>query len=200
MLHIDSLMFCRGTSRPEDADNDNLLFDLGDFYSLNLNDFVWRKIALRGDVPRDRCGHHFVTIDNKIVLLGGGAGEAWYERFNVSELFVFDTETEIWSRIECRGDDPGVFAFPVIAQYENFVFLFGGQSVQDTVPVDGLFVLDLLEMKWLRIETENSPTGRDMTSGAFVQGKMFMFGGFAHSALRDTCVLRLDPRLEAIMQ
>ena len=74
---------------------------------LNANIFtdtlIWSKIEPVNHIsPEPRCGHNMIPIGKKLYVFGGGSGKSWQEKYN--ELWVYDPETNKWTKPPCSGD------------------------------------------------------------------------------------------------
>ncbi|KAL6060981.1 Kelch repeat protein, variant 2 [Balamuthia mandrillaris] len=66
------------------GDNVNKYEIIGDFYCLNTETMVWKKIEAKG-APSRRVGHKMVSVGDEIFLFGGGlwsAQEGWTTQYN----------------------------------------------------------------------------------------------------------------------
>jgi len=153
----------------------------------------WVYVKQTGDVPAARCGHRLLTLGNRLILFGGGCGEQWDLKY--SDVHVFDPETNCWTRPKIQGHAP-VCTFTVAFVLDVFVFVFGGQSLNDNNLTNDLYVLDTVSMEWSKLEPQNPyPSPRDMASGNVVDNNMHMFGGYCGSAIDNFYTLQMDPIL-----
>jgi len=173
---------------------------LGDLYRLNLDTFEWSEIQQKGQIPSVRSGHRFIPIGKKILCFGGGLwDEVWHEKYN--DLFVFDTETNTWtkeSRPQVNIPNTSTFSTPFTIGY--FVFFFGGAEVliDRNYVHNQTYMLDTVTMTWHKPDFGKVlPAARDMSCAVVHDKSVFLFGGFAGSILGDfsELVLKNRPRL-----
>lgn len=178
------------------AGSDKLVF-LNDMYALSTEGgLLWKKIPQRGQIPSPRCGHRMVAFGNFLVLFGGGCGEQWDSKF--SDVFVYDTTTNEWVKPAITGHAP-VCTFTVAFSAGVFLFIFGGQSLNDNNLTNELYCLDTVSMTWTNVNTAGSkPGARDMASGNVVGSAMYMFGGYCGNAINSLYKLEMDPAIAAL--
>lgn len=175
--------------------SDKLIF-LNDMFTLETEGKLeWKRIQQRGQIPTPRCGHRMVAFGHMLVLFGGGCGEQWDSKF--SDVFVFDTTTNEWVKPAINGSAP-VCTFTVTFSAGVFLFVFGGQSLNDNNLTNELYCLDTVSMTWTNVTTTGSkPGARDMASGNIVGDSMYMFGGYCGNAIDSLYRLNMDPEIAA---
>lgn len=191
---IDSKMYIfGGMYKDSSAGSDKLIF-LNDMYVLETKDKLrWDKIQQRGQLPTPRCGHRMVAFGHLLVLFGGGCGEQWDSKF--SDIYVFDTTTNEWTKPKITGQAP-VCTFTVTFAAGVFLFVFGGQSLHDNNLTNELYCLDTVSLTWTNLVTTGTkPGARDMASGNVVGNNMFMFGGYCGTAIDNLFKLHMDPEI-----
>ena len=68
---------------------------LNEFWRLDLEQWIWYRIQLRGDVPAPRSGHSAMLYEGNIILFGG-IKEIGHE---TNELFYYDLSSNVWTLI-----------------------------------------------------------------------------------------------------
>ena len=79
-----------------------------------------RTSAVMGVVPTHRFGYVSVVHNNKFVLFGGFDGVRW-----LNDMYEFDLQTNVWKRIEARGNLPSVRSCPAWAKDDRYVYIHG---------------------------------------------------------------------------
>jgi len=128
-------------------------------------------------------------------LFGGGFGEQWDRKY--SDIHIFDTRTNVWTKPKVIGSAP-VCTFTVAFAVGNFMFIFGGQSLDDNNLTNTLYCFDTVSLEWKKMDTgadRKCPSQRDMASGNIIGNKMVMFGGYCGAAVDSWWQLDIDPLL-----
>jgi N-acetylneuraminic acid mutarotase len=182
-----------GMYKDSSAGSDKLIF-LNDMYALETDGPLrWERIQQRGNAPTPRCGHRMVVFGNMLVLFGGGCGEQWDSKF--SDVYVFDTTTNEWTKPKITGQAP-VCTFTVTFAAGVFLFVFGGQSLHDNNLTNELYCLDTVSLTWSNLSTTGvKPKERDMASGNVVDNSMYMFGGYCGTAIDNLFRLQMDKEI-----
>jgi N-acetylneuraminic acid mutarotase len=191
---IDSKMYIfGGMYKDTSAGSDKLIF-LNDMYALDTKGTLrWEKIHQKGAIPTARCGHRMASFGNLLVLFGGGCGEQWDSKF--SDVYVFDTTTNEWTKPKITGHAP-VCTFTVTFAAGVFLFVFGGQSLHDNNLTNELYCLDTVSLTWTNLTTTGTkPGARDMASGNIIGSSMYMFGGYCGTAIDNLFKLHMDPEI-----
>jgi len=191
---IDSKMYIfGGMYKDTSAGSDKLIF-LNDMHVLDTQGRLkWGRIQQKGQIPTPRCGHRMVAFGHLLVLFGGGCGEQWDSKF--SDVFVFDTTTNEWTKPKITGHAP-VCTFTVTFAAGVFLFVFGGQSLSDNNLTNELYCLDTVSLTWTNLTTTGTkPGARDMASGNIVGSSMVMFGGYCGTAIDNLFKLHMDPEI-----
>jgi len=176
------------------AGMDKLIF-LNDMHMLETEggQLKWTRIVQRGNIPSPRCGHRMVAFGHLLVLFGGGCGEQWDMKF--ADVYVFDTTTNEWIKPKVTGHAP-VCTFTVTFSAGVFLFVFGGQSLNDNNLTQELYCLDTVSMTWTQIKPAGEKPGqRDMASGNVISSNMYMFGGYCGTAIDSLYKLEMDPEI-----
>jgi len=189
---LGSRMFIFGGMYKESAHNGDKLVFLNDMHVLDTAGptLTWTRIPQRGTIPSPRCGHRMVAFGHLLVLFGGGCGEQWDLKF--SDVYVFDTNTNVWVKPKVTGSAP-VCTFTVAFSAGVFLFVFGGQSLNDNNLTNDLYCLDTVSMAWSNLSATDKPGARDMASGNLIGNNMYMFGGYCGTAIDTFYKLQMDP-------
>eukprot|EP00116_Pleurobrachia_bachei_P004171 sb/3464433/ len=129
------------------------------FQSKSMANVKWRYVALtksNGPTPRPRHGHRAISIDNKILIMGGG------NEGIVDELHVYNTKTNEWSEPHVSGQMPanGVAAFGMLAMGRD-VYIHGGMQEYCEYSND-MYRLNTETWEMKRVHIENKHTVRGL--------------------------------------
>lgn len=118
--------------------------------------------------------------DTELIFYGG-------ERFTgdkamfYSDLYVFNTDRQSWTRFDSPNKPPPRSSHAV-ALHKNWMYLFGGEfsnpSLSQYRHYKDLWRLDIEDMSWEKIEIRGGPCSRSGHRMAVVKNKLFVFGGF----------------------
>jgi N-acetylneuraminic acid mutarotase len=189
---IDTRMYIFGGMYKDTAAGADKLIFLNDMHVLETagGQLKWIKINQKGAIPTPRCGHRMVAFGHLLVMFGGGCGEQWDMKF--SDVYVFDTTTNEWMKPKVSGHAP-VCTFTVAFAAGVFLFVFGGQSLNDNNLTNELYCLDTVSMTWTTLVAGEKPGQRDMASGNIIDSNMYMFGGYCGTAIDSLYKLQMDP-------
>jgi len=137
--------------------------------------------------PSERMGHICQSYDDKYLILWGG------HRFDDSRneklldpalIWVFNTEIENWSSIECKNNPPLLSgACSILTNHCLYIFggckrsIFGGFT---DFHFNDLYKLCLRTLIWEKCHVANNkmPSPRDKLAGWNYDNKLYFFGGF----------------------
>jgi N-acetylneuraminic acid mutarotase len=109
----------------------------------------WSAIKTKG--PSPRCNHAMATVDDRVFVIGGRAGEATL--FN--DVHVFDTNQETWSAPAITGPAPEARDFHTVVTFAHYIVLFGGaQEIEATdtnIHFNDVWALDTRAFKWTKV-------------------------------------------------
>jgi len=152
------------------------------YYDVENDSWVY---VLVGSSPSARKGHQIAfNPKNKKILLFGGYGETG--RF--SDLWVFDTQTTQWQKIDPlpSGEKPSArqdFVFQYLPEIDRFI-LFGGQDSTGLKQDTWLYNQDTNE--WSTAGHSPSPNSRSQLTGfVYNNSQLYIFGGYTGSATSD---------------
>jgi len=157
---------------------------LSDLCMLDTSTLTWSVPKTTGDIPEGRSGHTLTSIGRKVYLYGGGVWnerEGWVSKFN--DLHVLDTDTMIWSKVQCKGTIDAA-TFPISFAVGRFLFIFGGGSKANQCVTNDLYCLDTATYTWTMPSVEGiRPHPRDMGSASVVGENVYLMGGYAGGAV-----------------
>eukprot|EP01112_Ceratiomyxa_fruticulosa_P022107 TRINITY_DN8008_c0_g1_i1.p1 TRINITY_DN8008_c0_g1~~TRINITY_DN8008_c0_g1_i1.p1 ORF type:complete len:457 (-),score=49.18 TRINITY_DN8008_c0_g1_i1:345-1715(-) len=140
----------------------------------------WNHVSIKGSVvPLERHGHTTCSYNNKVILFGGTPDGS----SGLSDLHIFDVDTNQWSVPEVRGNLPsGRYRHSAVV-IKNCMYVFGGYRSKC---LDDLHILDLHTMTWFQPEVRgNLPSARSSHSVVVYGKKMVLFGGSGHKYSND---------------
>eukprot|EP01123_Difflugia_compressa_P010709 TRINITY_DN3994_c0_g1_i1.p1 TRINITY_DN3994_c0_g1~~TRINITY_DN3994_c0_g1_i1.p1 ORF type:complete len:633 (+),score=148.45 TRINITY_DN3994_c0_g1_i1:128-2026(+) len=144
------------------------------------------KLRVRGDIPPVRERHSASLIGKRIYIFGGycRGAELYY-----NTLYVFESETLTWTKIEPRGIPPERRCGHSASVVDGKIWIFGGRT---KVKKGGLFdsegagvmykndlhCYDPTTNEWYRYEPRGiGPSGRALHTATVVGRKIYIFGG-----------------------
>jgi len=142
---------------------------LNDLWELNLIDYTWKNIPLSGDVisPRAFASACIDKNQTNLFVFGGIAGSQYF-----GDLHSIDIVTGNVTLIETTGDViPCPRSSPILACYENSLFLWGGY---DGAWPALLHKLDLESFVWSSVDPGFS--GRNYIPFAVYGDKLYGYG------------------------
>ncbi|EFA85480.1 hypothetical protein PPL_01437 [Heterostelium album PN500] len=164
---------------------------LDDFFYLDTKTLCWHRVSnATGELPCGRGGHAMETIDGKIYLFGGGVWSpngGWAKRFN--DVYIYDPETNYWSKPTINGDLPVTSTFCSSFVYGRYLMLFGGGCHKTNRVTNTTYALDTVAMRWHKLQNpDNSedPRPRDMASASIINNQVYLYGGYSSGAI-DYC-------------
>eukprot|EP00918_Siedleckia_nematoides_P057974 GHVU01126404.1.p1 GENE.GHVU01126404.1~~GHVU01126404.1.p1 ORF type:complete len:302 (-),score=41.30 GHVU01126404.1:1339-2244(-) len=139
-----------------------------------------------------RCGHSMVSHDQKVVVFGGYDGKKY-----LNDVAKFDPSAGKWTSFPISGAAPsGRYCHGSTLDGDN-LYIIGGGNVDDKL--DDLWVLDLKQKKWNKLEPTNSsapaPEPRQGLVATVYDNKLYIFGGFSkesHSAFNEVWFFDLE--------
>ncbi|VAH91989.1 unnamed protein product [Triticum turgidum subsp. durum] len=178
------------------GDSGNHLLD--DTKILSLDKLTWDSVASKVRVsPGGRCaqfrpckGHCLVPWDKTVILVGGKT-EPSSDRISV---WTFNTETEIWSHMEAKGDIPVVRSGHTVTRAGPVLILFGGEDTKGKKLHD-LHMFDLKSLTWLPLNYKGAgPSPRSNHVAALYDDRILLiFGGQSKSkTLNDVHALDFE--------
>ena len=124
----------------------------------------WKELA-----PIPKPLHHaaIVGANGHIYLTGGYTALNFIA--NVTSAWAYDPQTNTWATI---ADLPGPRAAHTMAAINSIIYLVGGITSASTA----LWSYDPVADKW-NTQHQPMPTGREHTTSAVVDGKLYVIGG-----------------------
>ncbi|RIB16112.1 hypothetical protein C2G38_1536638 [Gigaspora rosea] len=154
---INNEIFFFGGFVNEKATNELFVIDIND-----LN--VVPVTTVSGDIPRPRSHHTQITVENKILVFGGGS-----ERFGDKlddNIYIFDTETKYWTKRSLKGRPPNGLIGHSISLIGSVVYMFGGQNGIKHFNEMIIFDLKVLKLQRKRSRLSKFSLNRASTSGS----------------------------------
>lgn len=101
-----------------------------DFVESNLTgSFTYdcQRVKALGDLVCPRAGHASVCVGANVYVFGGREGNAGVLLGQyLNDLYLFDTEKDAWSLLECQGTAPPARAGHTLVEHKNKLYVFGG--------------------------------------------------------------------------
>ncbi|CAN6338519.1 unnamed protein product [Urochloa humidicola] len=123
-------------------------------------------------------GHCLVPWGNSVILVGGKTEPA-SDRLSV---WIFNTETELWSLVEAKGDIPVARSGHTVIRAGATLILFGGEDIKGKKRHD-LHMFDLKSSTWLPLNYKGAgPSPRSNHIAALYDDRILLiFGGHSKS-------------------
>uniref|UniRef100_A0A0K8TG65 Kelch domain-containing protein 3 n=1 Tax=Lygus hesperus TaxID=30085 RepID=A0A0K8TG65_LYGHE len=151
-----------------------------DVHALSIHHLVWREIPRPAQdseqyslAPFQRYGHTAVAYGKNIYIWGGRNDE-----FACNQLFVFNTETWLWSAPQTTGVIPCSRDGHSACVIDNQMFIFGGYEEEFERYSQDVYSLNLDTLCWTYVVTQGTPPEcRDFHTSTAIGNRMYIFGG-----------------------
>lgn len=178
------------------GDSGNRLLD--DTKILNLEKLTWDSAPPKVCPSPNGCsmklpackGHCLVPWGNSVILVGGKTEPA----SDHLSVWTFNTETELWSLIEAKGDIPAARSGHTVIRAGATLILFGGEDTKGKKRHD-LHMFDLKSSTWLPLNYKGTgPSPRSNHIATLYDDRVLLiFGGHSKSkTLNDLYSLDFD--------
>nr|XP_043609213.1 acyl-CoA-binding domain-containing protein 5 [Erigeron canadensis]XP_043609214.1 acyl-CoA-binding domain-containing protein 5 [Erigeron canadensis] len=165
---------------------------LNDLHIFDLKSLTWLPLNCTGTVPPSRCNHVATLYDDKLLLVFGGTSKSK----SLNDLYSFDFETMIWSRIKIRGFHPSPRAGCCGVLRGTKWYIAGGGSRKKRHAE--ILAFDILKLEWSIVHTSSQQsitTNKDL-SLVLLQKKdteyLVAFGGLKKEPSDQIEVLTLE--------
>lgn len=140
---------------------------LSDFWEFDLETLMWREIKINNPIPMNGC-RGFLDKE-KIYIFGGFINGKYSNLIQVVNIKNFEI-----SILETSGDVPEPRSTPILAVYEDKLYVWGGYNGQ--WPTD-ISILDLKTLVWSAVHQNEK--GRTSVPYIFDKdnGKIISYGG-----------------------
>lgn len=115
---------------------------LNDFHTFDLKSLTWLPLRCTGTRPSARSNHVATLHDDRILYIFGGTSKSR----TLNDLYSFDFETMIWSRIKIKGFHPSPRAgcCGVLCGYKWYIAGGGSKKKRHAETL----VFDVLKVEW----------------------------------------------------
>ncbi|KAG8090274.1 hypothetical protein GUJ93_ZPchr0011g27659 [Zizania palustris] len=171
---------------------------LDDTKILSLDKLTWDSVASKirvsqgGHSPKFRpCKGHCLVPWGKNVIFVGGKTDPPSDWISV---WTFNTETELWSYVEVKGDIPVARSGHTVIRAGHVLILFGGEDAKGKKLHD-LHMFDLKSSTWLPLNYKGAgPSPRSNHVAALYDDRILLiFGGQSKSkTLNDVHALDFE--------
>ncbi|XP_052767382.1 kelch domain-containing protein 3-like [Mya arenaria] len=132
------------------------------------------KFEMNVSVPYQRYGHTAVSHQDSAYIWGGRNDSDG--ACNI--LFMFNTLSSSWSRVEVNGDIPGARDGHSACIINDKMYIFGGYEEQIDRFSDDIYSFEFATSTWTHIRTKGRPARwRDFHTAVGVGDVMYVFGG-----------------------
>ncbi|XP_055825667.1 tip elongation aberrant protein 1-like [Solanum dulcamara] len=163
---------------------------LNDLHILDTSSNTWISPSLRGDPPNPREGHSAALIGKRLFIFGGCGNVDGTEIF-YDDVYVLNTETFMWKRIEPSGIPPSKRESHSCSSWNSKIIIIGGQDTSSFYQSD-VHILDTDTLAWCKLNTTGQILPPRAGHTTISLGKnLFVFGGFTdnQSLFDDVYVL-----------
>jgi len=159
---------------------------LDDTKILSLDKLTWDSVSPKvrpssngRSLKLHPCKGHCLVPWGKNVILVGGKSDPPYDKISV---WTFNTETELWSHMEAKGDIPVSRSGHTVIRAGPVLILFGGEDAKGKKLHD-LHMFDLKSSTWLPLNYKGAgPSPRSNHVAALYDDRILLiFGGQSKS-------------------
>eukprot|EP00727_Mastigamoeba_balamuthi_P010688 m51a1_g6241 hypothetical protein (695) ;mRNA; f:10946-14108 len=149
-----------------------------DIWTLDTAKMEWSKVHTKGGTPpAPRAYHAAAAVGSSLLVFGGRAGNQYF-----NDLFMFDTATLVWTRVDHRGAVPPEVAYPTATVVNDKLLLFGGMDGR--VCFGSLHCLSLSTMTWEKVVAEGeAPSARHKHASCSFGQCSLVVGGMGYPPL-----------------
>lgn len=164
----------------------------------------WRKVECAGIVPPPCYFHAMCLVGRNIYVIGGCFFLGYKGATN--DLFMFDTNTLVWSKPAVKGVPPSARFGHSATTINGKIFVFGGAS-DETINLasaanettvrtynNDVHILDLDKMEWTRVRCGGSvPLPRAFHSAIFLEQeqRLLIVAGESERGTSDFIILNI---------
>ncbi|OMJ95575.1 hypothetical protein SteCoe_991 [Stentor coeruleus] len=142
------------------------------------------EVAPRFEWPRKRQGHCMITMNNKLVIIGGLAED---DLTYLDDVWQLDTETVIWTKLVISGDSFKGRAYMSCYIFDGMIFLSGGKNNNDIF--DDTLFLNLKSFTWTKINPLSSINFKTYSSCVVSGNFIYTAFGVSINGYLDTIFL-----------
>lgn len=160
-------------------------------YRLNVERNQWQIASPRGDMPRSRNSHTFVTCGGNMFAFGG-----WDEGVFFDDLYVLHSHGREWLQMAQSPVRPCPRMGHSAAVFRNSMFVFGGFAHPNTLA--DLWEYNIALSRWNRVDAAGRPPNdRYRHTAVVVADAMIVYGGISAGKQRfnDLFVFELTRKL-----
>ncbi len=162
------------------AIEENSTYYIDDTWIYNTNTHLWSNVEIQDSLkPKARYNHSIAYLEEGKVIMYGGGYEVRGEIESLSDLWVFDINSMMWSQVEVDGEKPEERQLHSMTNIgKGKILMFGG--VRWGKPVNDVWVYDYNSNSWSEILIEGiSPSERGGQDISYIgDGKVILFGGY----------------------
>ncbi|XP_024008446.1 rab9 effector protein with kelch motifs isoform X2 [Eutrema salsugineum] len=168
---------------------------LKDLYILDTSSHTWRCPSVRGEGPEAREGHSATLVGKRLFVFGGcGKSSDSNDEIYYNDLYVLNTETYVWKRVDTIGNPPSARDSHTCSSWMNKIVVIGGEDGHDYYLSD-VHILDTDTFIWKELNTSGqllTPRAGHVTVS--LGRNLYVFGGFtdAQNLYDDLYVLDVD--------
>lgn len=150
----------------------------GDVHVVDITTGKYERVHGKGDVPEPRVGHVAGVINGNIYVFGGRGGPSMTPLEEAGAVYRFSPSTSTWTKLT-----PSSATYPCARSYHaatttsSGLIVHAGCGDASTGRLRDTWAFDVASQVWTQL-ADAPGDGRGGTSIAFLDNKLFRFGGF----------------------
>jgi len=142
----------------------------------------WEILKTKGDEKIHRFGHSANIYENSMYVFGG----VDQEQQSSNQLWQLDLDKLEWTRCQTKGESPTERNGHGSVLYKKQLIIFGGFSFQKQELMNDLWLFNLENLEWLKINPVNDlPPVRKNSPAIENKGKIYIFGGLLENECKS---------------
>jgi len=174
--------------------SDQTVTPLNDLHVFDTENLTWSEVVAKGTAPSPRSGHSSVAMGNKVYVYGGARWDAkksqWHSKS--SDLFVYDTVSNTWTKPTTTGTIPKVTTFATLFAYGRHIWIVGGAKLDGDSVSETIYAYDTITNEWSVPLLKGNFRAKDCISATVIGNYVFLFGGFRSSPVNELQILEMS--------
>ncbi|OHT01618.1 hypothetical protein TRFO_07534 [Tritrichomonas foetus] len=160
---------------------------IGSIYMFSKNNPNFVDVGA-DNTPEPRYGHSAVMYKGKLFVFGGIS----HKKKTLNDLCVYDPLLGRWAGNNPLNDSPPPRAFHSSFVYNDKMYIYGGCDSKKKTFLNDVYALDLIDLKWSRVEIQLPPRAFHRT--VMVGSMMVTIGGSNKRRIVPTTIVKLDEK------
>jgi len=144
-----------------------------DLYSLDLENWIWKKISTNGVIPGTRVCHSAIISGNYFVIFGGL--KSWIGDSYLNDVHLLNMETLTWRELLPKGNLPkprSKHTANLSPVDKKSMIVFGGRGMNTYW--NDIWVLNIDTEEWKLVEPVGSSPNARMAHSAVISGNFLI--------------------------